>query len=828
MQNAMKTRNLIASLGLALSAVFAPAFGAEPTAGVAGSPSAANYQDRSQLPMPNTVRTILITYDAKSPDTKFPPIEQLRPPKGAPNVLIVLIDDAGFGSSSTFGGPCQTPTLEKLATGGLRYTRFHTTALCSPTRQALLTGRNHHSVGMGGITETATGAPGYSSVRPNSMAPLAETLKLNGYSTAQFGKCHEVPVWQSSPAGPFDSWPTGGGGFEYFYGFLGGEANQWYPTLYEGTTPVEIKKTPEQGYHLVADMADKAIKWIGQQKALAPDKPFFIYFAPGATHAPHHAPKAWADKYKGKFDQGYDKLREETFARQKKLGVIPADCQLTGRNQEVPAWDQIPDSFKPVLRREMEVYAGFLEYTDYHVGRIVDMLEKLKILDDTIIYYILGDNGASAEGSINGCYNEMSYFNGLQESMETPQYLTERLDKLGGPESYNHYAVGWALAMNTPCQWTKQVASHWGGTRNGTVIHWPKGIKAKGEIRSQFAHVIDVAPTVLEVAGLPQPRTVNGIQQDALEGVSMRYSFDEPNAAERHETQYFEIFGNRGIYYKGWSAMTKHRTPWGPMGAKVPAFDDDVWELYSDKDWSQANNLAQQMPEKLRDLQRQFLIEAARYKVLPLDDRVMEKINPDTAGRPVLIKGKTQLLFGGMGRLGENCVVNLKNKSHSVTAEIVVPEKGAEGVIVCQGANIGGWSLYAKNGKLKYCYNWGGFKQFYAESSDPLPAGQHQIRMEFAYAGGGLGKGGKVTLFTDGKKVGEGVVEATLAMIFSADDGCDVGEDSGAAVSPDYSSVGNAFNGEVRGVQLSIADDPNNADHLVKAEDAIKAALGRQ
>lgn len=781
--------------------------------------------DRTLLPMPNTIRPSLVTYDAKSPDTKNPPIEQLRPPKGAPNVLIVLIDDAGFGSTSAFGGPCQTPTLDRLAANGLRYNRFHTTALCSPTRQALLTGRNHHSAGMGNITEMASGAPGYCSVLPNSMAPLAETLKLNGYATAQFGKCHEVPVWQTSPAGPFDAWPTGGGGFEYFYGFIGGEANQWYPTLYEGTTPVEMKKTPEQGYHLLADMTDKAIKWIGQQKSLTPDKPFFIYFAPGATHAPHHAPKEWADKYKGKFDQGYDKLREETFARQKKLGVIPADCQLTARPKEIPSWDEMPEALKPVLRRQMEVYAGFMEYTDHQVGRIVEMLEKLNLLDDTLIYYIVGDNGASAEGTLNGAYNEMANFNGLA-AIETPEFLMARLDKLGGPESYNHYAVGWAHAMNTPYQWTKQVASHWGGTRNGTVVHWPKGIKAKGEIRSQFAHVIDVAPTVLDVAGLPQPEFVNGIQQSPIEGVSMRCSFDEPKAAGQHETQYFEIFGNRGIYHKGWTAVTKHRTPWLLIGVEMVPFDEDVWELYADTDWTQSKDLAKEMPEKLRELQRQFLIEATRYKVLPLDDRTGERINSDTAGRPTLIRGNTQLLFGGMGRLSENCVLNLKNKSHSITAEIEVPKTDAEGVIACQGANIGGWSLYAKGGKLKYCYNVAGVKHFFVESTSPLPAGAHQVRMEFAYAGGGLGKGGKVTLFVDGKSVGEGPIEMTQAMIFSADDGCDVGEDSGAAVSPDYGPVGNAFNGEIKGVQLSIADDPNN--HTVNPEDAINAALGRQ
>ena len=742
-------------------------------------------------------------------------------------MLIILIDDAGFGSSSAFGGPCQTPNAEKLAANGLRLNRFHTTALCSPTRQALLTGRNHHSAGMGGITEIATGAPGYSSVLPNSMSPLAKTLKLNGYSTAQFGKCHEVPVWEASPVGPFDAWPTGGGGFEYFYGFLGGEANQWYPTLYEGTTPVEPEKTPEEGYHLMEDMTDKAMAWMSQQKALAPDKPFFVYFAPGATHAPHHVPKEWADKYKGKFDAGWDALREETIARQKQLGVIPADCDLTARHKEIAAWDDAPEAFKPVLRREMEVYAGFMEYTDHHVGRLVDGLEKLGVLDDTLVYYIIGDNGASAEGGINGCFNEMGYFNGLQ-AFETPEYLGARLDKLGGPESYNHYAVGWAHAMNTPYQWTKQVASHFGGTRNGTIVHWPNGIKAKGEIRSQFTHVIDVAPTILEAAGIPEPVAVNGVHQDPIEGVSMLYAFDDASAAEQHETQYFEMFGNRGIYHKGWTAVTKHRTPWEAF-TKPPAFDDDVWELYdTTTDWSQAKDLSKENPQKLHELQRLWLIEATRYKVLPLDDRLLEKINPDTAGRPVLIKGKTQLLFGGMGHLAENCVLNLKNKSHSVTAEIVVPEQGAEGVIIAQGANIGGWSLYAKGGKLKYCYNWSGLKHFYVEASTPIPAGEHQVRMEFAYAGGGLGKGGKVTLYTDGQKVGEGDIGATLAMIFSADDGCDVGEDTGAPVSEDYGSSGNAFNGRVKGVQLAIAEAAEDSDHLINPEDAIRMAMARQ
>ena len=788
--------------------------------------SSQDNKHRSHLPMRNTEKSGLITYDAKDPDSKFPPIDQLRPPKGAPNVLLILIDDAGFGSSSAFGGPCATPNAEKLAANGLKFTRFHTTAICSATRQALLTGRNHHSCGMGGITEIATGAPGLCSVLPNSMSPLAKTLKLNGYSTAQFGKCHEVPVWQASPAGPFDQWPAGGGGFEYFYGFIGGEANQWYPTLYEGTTPVEPEKTPEEGYHLVDDMATKAIKWIGQQKSLMPDKPFFMYFAPGATHAPHHVPKEWADKYKGKFNEGWDKLRELTLERQKKLGVVPKDCPLSARPKEVPAWDDMPEAFKPVLRREMEVYAGFMEYTDHQVGRVLDMLKKLDILEDTLVFYIIGDNGASAEGNINGCFNEMSYFNGLQQ-FETAEYLQARIDKLGGPESYNHYAVGWAHAMNTPYQWTKQVASHFGGTRNGTIVHWPKGIQAKGEIRNQFCHCIDVAPTILEAAGIPEPVSVDGITQDPIEGVSMRFAFDDAKVAERHETQYFEIMGNRGIYHKGWTAVTKHYTPW-IMGPR-PALDDDVWELYdTTQDWSQSKDLSKENPKKLHELQRLWLIEATRYKVLPIDDRMFEKINPDTAGRPVLLKGKSQVLFGGMGHLSENCVLNLKNKSHSVTANIVVPEKGAEGVIVAQGANIGGWSLYAKEGKLKYCYNWSGLKHFIVGSEKPLPAGERQVRMEFKYDGGGLGKGGVATLFVDGQKAGEGKIEATLATIFSADDGLDVGEDTGAPVSPEYGSSHNAFNGESKGVQLAIDDAAENLDHLVNAEDAIRMAMARQ
>jgi arylsulfatase len=787
-----------------------------------------DFQSRTHLPIPARQRTGLITYDAKDPDTKIPPIEPLLPPKGAPNVLIVLLDDVGFGASSAFGGPCATPVAESLAAGGLKYNRFHTTALCSPTRQALLTGRNHHTVGMGGITEIASGLPGYNSLLPNTASPIARTLKLNGYATAQFGKCHEVPVWETSPVGPFDQWPTGGGGFEYFYGFLGGEAHQWYPSMYEGTKPINPDRSPEEGYHFMEDMTDKAIGWARQQKALIPDKPFFMYFAPGATHAPHHVPMEWADKYKGKFDEGWDKLREETFERQKKLGVIPADCQLTERHAQIPAWDAMPDSLKPVLRRQMEVYAGFLEYADHHVGRLFDSLRDLGILDDTLIYYIVGDNGASAEGTLNGTFNEMINFNGAA-ALETPEFLNERIDKFGGTESYNHYAVGWAHAMNTPYQWTKQVASHFGGTRNGTIVHWPNGIDGKGEIRSQFHHVIDVAATILEAAGLPEPTAVNGVQQTPLEGVSMLYSFNDAKAAERHETQYFEMFGNRGIFHKGWTAVTRHKTPWLLVGEKAPAFDDDNWELYdTTKDWTQSKNLAAEMPDKLHHLQRLWLIEATRYNVLPMDDRVAERMSPDTAGRPVLIKGNTQMLFGGMGRLSENSVINIKNKSHSVTAEIVIPKAGAEGVIVAQGGNIGGWSLYCKDGKLRYCYNLLGIHYFYTGGDTALSEGEHQVRMEFAYAGGGLGKGGKITLYADGKKIGEGTVAATAALIFSADDTCDLGEDGASPVSAEYKPAENKFTGRVKWVQIDVADASKDADHFIDHDEIFRVAMARQ
>ena len=780
---------------------------------------------REILPVPDRPNVGLVTYDAKDPDTSFADIEPLRPPDGAPNVLIILLDDVGFGASSAFGGPVHTPTAERLAANGLRYNRFHTTALCSPTRQALLTGRNHHSVGMGGITEIATSAPGYSSVRPNTAAPLAETLKLNGYSTAQFGKCHEVPVWETSPMGPFNQWPTGSG-FEHFYGFIGGETNQWAPAVYCDTVPVEPDRTPEEGYHFTEDMTDRAIDWVRQQKALMADKPFFVYFAPGATHAPHHVPKEWIDKYEGRFDEGWDRTREETFARQRAQGIVPPEAELTRRPDEIPGWDDMPDGLKGVLSRQMEVYAGFLEHVDHHTGRLVDTLAELEILDDTLIYYIIGDNGASAEGTIHGTFNEVMTLNGVTD-IETVDFMASRIHQFGTPQAYNHYAVGWAHAMDTPFQWTKQVASHWGGTRNGAIVHWPGGFTARDEIRSQFHHVIDVARTVLEGAGLPEPISVHGVQQMPLHGVSMAYSFDDHAAPDRRETQYFEMFVNRGIYHKGWSAVTRHSTPWD-MQAKLPALDDDVWELYGPDDWTQAHDLASERPDRLHDLQRLFLIEAVKYNVLPLDDRRAERFNADLAGRPQLIRGNSQLLFGGMTRLSENSVLVIKNKSHSVTAQLVAPEAGARGVIVAQGGAFGGWALYAKDGKPAYCYNLFGLQRFKVEGDTPIPPGEHQLRMEFDYDGGGLAKGGTVSLHLDGDKVGEGRVEATQPMVFSADETTDVGSDSATPVSDDYGVQDGRFTGRVRWIQIDIDDAAEDLDHLITPEERLRVAMARQ
>ncbi|HEX7061645.1 MAG TPA: arylsulfatase [Woeseiaceae bacterium] len=758
-------------------------------------------------------------HDARDPAARFRPIEPLLPPAGAPNILLVLIDDAGFGSNSAFGGPCRTPTLERLASNGLRYTRFHTTAICSATRLAMLTGRNHHSVGMGTVSDMATAAPGYTSRRPNTAATIAEILQLNGYSTAQLGKCHEVPTWEASPVGPFDRWPAGNG-FEYFYGFIGGETSQFHPTLTEGTSSVRPEKSPERGYHLTEDLASRARTWLGQQRSLAPDKPFFLYFAPGATHAPIHLPADWRDRYRGAFDGGWDVVREETFERQKQLGVIPHNATLTERPDVIPPWNDVGDVLKPVLVREMELYAAFLEHTDWCIGRVIAAIEDLGVLDDTLVWIITGDNGASGEGTLSGTWNEALTMTGMT-GIETPEFLRERLDSFGTPQSYPQYSLGWAHAMDTPYQWTKRVASHWGGTRNGLVVHWPRGVRARGELRSQFHHVIDVTPTFLEAARLPHPRSVNGVAQQPIEGISMAYSFDDAAAADRHETQYFEILGNRGIYHKGWTAATAHNPP---GNVRERRFEDDVWELYDTRtDWTQAHNLAREQPQKLAELQRLFLIEAARYNVLPLDDRGAERADPDTAGRPVLARGPRQRLYPGRGRLNAFSVISIKNKSHRVTAEVVVPAGGCEGVIVAQGGLPGGWTLYVKRGRPKYCYNFYGIDLFHVEASEALSAGVHRVRMEFAYDGGGPARGGTAQLFIDDRAVGEGRVGRTQPLPFASDEPLDIGRDDGSPITPDYTIA--EFTGDVRWIEIEIPEGAEDCDDEVSSAARLRSAL---
>lgn len=778
---------------------------------------------REVLPVPIHKQAGPTMYTFKDLETKYERMKPLRPPEGAPNILLVLLDDAGFGSNSAFGGPCQTPTFERLSRNGLRYTRFHTTALCSPTRQALLTGRNHHSVGMGTVSDMATTAPGYTSQRPDSAATIAQMLRLNGYSTAQFGKCHEVPTWEWGPIGPFDRWPTNSG-FEYFYGFIGGETSQFYPSLVEGTNSITPSRTPEEGYHLSEDLAERARRWIGMQRSLAPDKPFFLYFAPGATHAPIHVPDGWRDRYRGAFDKGWEDVRHETFNRQKQLGIVPKECELTQRPEGIPAWKEIPDNLKPVLIRQMELYAAFLEHTDYCVGRVIDMVENLGELDNTLIWIITGDNGASGEGTINGTWNESLTMTGMSD-VETPEFLRERLRSLGTIASYPQYSLGWAHAMDTPYQWTKRVASHWGGTRNGLIVHWPAGIKSHGELRHQFHHVIDVAPTCLEVAKLPQPSMVYGIEQQPIEGVSMAYTFSDPVAPDRHETQYFEIFGNRGIYHKGWTAVTAHNPP--VSNRPQHELEDDVWELYdTNTDWTQAHDLASQHPEKLRELQRLFLIEAARYNVLPLDDRAARRADPDHAGRPVLAKGQRQRLYPGIGRLNAFCVINTKNKSHRLTAEITVPAGGCEGVIVAQGGFPGGWSFYVKEGRLKYCYNFYGINLYHIESDYQIPSGTHTVRMDFKYDGGGVAKGGAVHLSIDGRTVGSGRVDRTQPLPFASDEPFEIGSDNGSRVTNDYSV--HKFTGEVNWVEIEIPPGATDDDAKVSEEQRINAALIRE
>jgi arylsulfatase len=737
--------------------------------------------------------------------TSEPVKSQLKLPstygiEDAPNVLLVLIDDVGFGQFSSFGGSIPTPTMDRVVKNGLQFTQFHTTALCSPTRAALLTGRNHHSIGNGVITEAGTGFPGYTGVIPDNAATFAQILQAYGYATAWFGKNHNVPDWESSMAGPFDRWPRGLG-FDYFYGFVGGDTDQFHPALVENTTRIEPPETNADGspYHLSTDLADHAINYIRQVNAVSPEKPFFVYLSPGATHAPHQAPQEWIDKFKGQFDQGWDQYRIDTFERQKKLGVIPADAKLTPRPAALAAWDSLSPEEQRVYARMMEVFAGFTAHVDHEVGRVVDAIDQIGELDNTLVIYIAGDNGSSAEGGFNGLLNEMTFFNGLPEKLEDK---VAAINELGGPMYYNHFPAAWAWAMDSPFQWTKQIASHFGGTRNGMAMTWPVGIKDKGSKRFQFSHVIDIAPTILEAIGIDQPIQVNGITQKPIEGTSLVYTFDEAKAPTRHTTQYFEMIGNQGIYSDGWMASALWSEPWNPE----PPADKDIlnldWELYHiDEDFTQAVDLAGQMPEKLQEMKDLFYAEAAKYNVLPLDGRKTARLN--VANRPSLTAGRTHFAYPRGLRIPEGSSPDVKHVNHTITANVEIPSQGAEGVLMTIGGRFAGFGLFVKDGKLVYHYNLAGVERYNIESDQRIPTGKVTLKAEYKTDANQPYAGGTVTLYANNKKIGQGRVEKSIPNRVTLDETMDIGFDTGTPVTESY-EMPFAFTGKLDEVAIDL------------------------
>lgn len=755
--------------------------------------------DRTVLPIQPPAHKAITELDARN--AKAPPRFEVKAPEGAPNFVIVLIDDIGFGATSTFGGAIQTPTFDRLAKNGLRFNRFHTTALSSPTRASLLSGRNHHAVNVGSVMEVATGFPGNQGERPDNAKYVAEILRQNGYSTAAYGKWHETAPWEVSVSGPFFRWPTNSG-FDKFYGFIGGETNQWDPVIFDGVT--KVAKKDDKDYHFTTDMTNEAIKWIKFQQAMTPDRPFMVYYATGAVHAPHHAPKEWIKKYKGKFDDGWDKLREETLARQKALGVVPQNTVLAPKPESIKDWDQLTENEQKLFAIQMETFAGFTEHTDNEVGRMVNAIEEIGELDNTLFIYIMGDNGSSGEGGLVGTYNELINLNGLFGN-ETVEGMLEKADVWGSEESFPHMSAGWAVATDVPFTWTKQMAADYGGTRNGMVMHWPKGFKSKGEIRNQWHHVNDVGPTILEAAKLPEPKMINGVKQRSMDGVSMLYATDNAEAADRHTTQYFEMFGNRAIYHEGWLARVVHRVPW--ENKPMTTLQKDTWELFNTtEDYSLTNNIADQNPKKLKELKELFEQEAIRNNVYPLDDRAFERFNPAIAGRPDLMGGRTSLtLANGMEGITENAFINVKNNSKTITANVDL--KGNDrGIILCQGGRFGGWALYMDNGKPAYTYNWFGLENYTVKSSKSLGKGSSEVKLDFKYDGDGTGKGGTATIYVDGEKVAEGRIEKTQPAVFSADETADVGKDDATQVANTvFKNVKDSeFSGYVKKVVISI------------------------
>lgn len=724
--------------------------------------------------------------------------QPVKAPEGSPNVLLILLDDVGFGMCSTFGGPVETPNMEKLAKNGLTYNRFHTTALCSPTRAALLAGRNHHSVGTGVIIEMGTGYPGYTGIIPRETALISQVLRDNGFATSMFGKWHNTPEGDISPAGPFDRWPTGLG-FDYFYGFNQGEAHHFYPTLYRNTVAVEAPNTPEEGYHLTTDMTDEAIGWISNTRAASKEKPWFCYFSTGAVHAPHHVPKDWRGRYKGRFDHGWDKQRELTWAKQLEMGVIPPGTKLTPRPSELQAWDEVPADAKRVYLRLMENYAEFMAHTDHEVGRLIDSLEASGELDNTLVMYVVGDNGASAEGGLEGTFSELASLLGIQLGLAS---TLNRIDEIGGPTSEPHVPVAWAWAMDTPFAWTKQIASHFGGTRNPLVIHWPAGIKAKGELREQFHHVIDVVPTILEACHIPAPTEVNGIKQKPIEGVSMMYSFEDEAAEDTRTTQYFEMLTNRAIYHDGWIACSRSGVPWETSGRTLEGLKNATWELYNvDEDFSQANDLAAANTSKLQKLQDLFIVEAKKYNVLPLDPRMAERFDPKlrVAGE----QPTSWTYYGNQVQLPEPIGPQLFPRPFTLTADVNVPETGAEGVIACAGAFSAGWTLYVADGKPTFHYNAFELATTTVEGNTQLPAGDVQVKAMFEPDAQSKIGAGTLTLLVNGKPVGKGKLERTLFR--HGLEPFEVGRDSITPVDPAYAEKdGFEFSGAIQKVEFDL------------------------
>lgn len=744
--------------------------------------SGARAQEVLPRPEPPFAGKIGLTFadsEAVKPQLKTPETFGIEK---APNILIVLVDDAGYGQFGTFGGAVPTPTMDRVAANGLRYTRFHTTALCSPTRAALLTGRNHHSVASGVIGEAGTGFPGYSGVIPPTAATFAEVLREYGYMNAWFGKNHNVPDWETSLVGPFDRWADGLG-FDYFYGFVGGDTDQFHPALVENKKRLEPPETNEDGspYHLTTDLADHAIRMIRASKAVAPQRPFLVYFATGATHAPHQVPADWIAKFQGEFDAGWDVYREETFARQKKLGVVPADAQLTPRPDSLPAWDSLPEDERRVYARMMEVFAAFTAHTDHEAGRVIDAIEEMGELDDTIVIYMAGDNGSSAEGGLNGLLNEMTFFNAIPEPLDKK---LAAIDTLGSDKNYNHFPAAWAWAMDTPFQWTKQIASHFGGTRNGLAISWPNGIAARGEVRDQFHHVIDLAPTLLEVIGVEAPASFNGVAQKPIEGISMAYTFADADAADRRTTQYFEMLGNQGVYHDGWMASAIRGEPWVSEPPPVDLLNMP-WELYHvEEDFSQANDLAKENPAKLDELVKLFFAEAAKYDVLPLDGRKTARL--DISNRPSLTQGRRKFTFPNLLRIPEGASPDMKHKSHTITADVTIPDGGAEGMLFTQGGRFAGFGLYVQEGKLIYHYNLAGVERYTIASDQSLPTGEVQLKAVYVTDSDEPYAPATVTLFAGETQIGSGRVGKSIPNRVTLDETLDIGFDTGTPLLDDY------------------------------------------